>query len=121
MRWVRARLAVGSRLALLSLALQIVLSFGHVHLGDFKHGGRGLAVAGTSSGPSAPTQQPVSDADNYCAICATIHLAATSLLPQAPQLPAPFAAGPVGHVNFIATRFFSTQRAPFQSRAPPLA
>jgi hypothetical protein len=124
MRWVRARLGVGSRLALFALALQIVLSFGHVHLGDFKHGGRGLAVAGTPAGPSAPTQQPqqpVSDADNYCAICATIHLAATSLLPQAPQLPEPFAAGPVKHANFIATSSFSTRRAPFQSRAPPLA
>jgi hypothetical protein len=79
-------LGVGSRLALFALALQIVFSFGHVHLGDFKHGGRGVAVAGTPAGPSAPTQQPVSDADNYC-----------------------------------ATSSISTRRAPFQSRAPPLA
>jgi hypothetical protein len=121
MRWVRARLGVGSRLALFALALQIVLSFGHVHLGDFKYGGRGLAVAGTPSGPSAPTQQPISDADDYCAICATIHLATTSLLPQAPQLPVPFATGPVEHASSVAASSLSTRRAPFQSRAPPLA
>jgi hypothetical protein len=110
-------LGIGSRLALFALALQIVLSFGHVHLGDFKHGDRGLAVAGTPSGPSAPIQQPVSGADDYCAICATIHLAAASLLSQAPELPVPFAAGPVEHANSVATSSFSTRRAPFQSRA----
>jgi hypothetical protein len=91
MRWMRARLGAGSRLALFALTLQIALSFGHIHLGDFRHTGGGLAAGGTPSAPSAPTQHPVSDAEDYCAICATIHLAATSLLPQAPQLPVPFA------------------------------
>jgi hypothetical protein len=121
MRWVRARLGAGSRLALFALTLQIALSFGHVHLGDFRHTGGGLAAGGTPSAPSAPTQQPVSDADDYCAICATIHLTATSLLPQAPQLPVPFAVRRVEHANCVAATFFSTRRAPFQSRAPPLA
>jgi hypothetical protein len=120
MRWVRARLGVGSRLALFALALQIALSFGHVHLGDFRHGTNGLAVAGTQP-PSDPPQQPVHDADDYCAICATIHLAATSLLPQAPPLPVPFMARPIEHAKFLATSSFSARRAPFQSRAPPLA
>ena len=121
MRWVRARLGAGSRLALFALTLQIALSFGHVHLGDFRHTGGGLAAGGTPSAPSAPTQQPVSDADDYCAICATIHLAATSLLSQAPQLPVPFAVRRVEHSNCVAATFFSKRRAPFQSRAPPLA
>jgi hypothetical protein len=121
MRWVRARLGAASRLALFALALEIALSFGHVHPGDFKYAGSGFAVGGTSSTPSAPAQQPVRDADDYCAICATIHLAATSLLAQAPPLPVPFAARAVEHVNRTAATFFSTRRAPFQSRAPPLA
>lgn len=123
MRWVRARLlGAASRLALFALALQIVLSFGHVHPGDFRHVGGGLAAGGISSAPSAPSQQqPVRDADDYCAICATIHLAATSLLPQAPLLPVQFAARAVEHVNCTAAAFFSSRRAPFQSRAPPLA
>jgi hypothetical protein len=121
MRWVRARLGAGSRFALFALALQITLAFGHVHPGDFRHVGGGVAARGASSAPSAPAQHPVRDADDYCAICATIHLAATSLLPQAPPLPAPFAARAVEHVNCIAAAFFSSRRAPFQSRAPPLA
>jgi hypothetical protein len=121
MRWVRARLGVASRLALFALAVQIALSFGHVHPGDLRHVNGGLAAAGTPSAPSAPTQQPASDADDYCAICATIHLAATLLVPQAPQLPVPFAARPAEHVNYTAATAFSGRRAPFQSRAPPLA
>jgi hypothetical protein len=120
MRWVRAKLGAGSRLALFALALQIILSFGHVHLGYFRHGTNSLAVTGTQSVPSDPSQQPASDADDYCAICATIHLAATSLLPQALQLPVQLAAGPVEHAKPVAKGFFSPRRAPFQSRAPPL-
>jgi hypothetical protein len=121
MRWVRARSGAVSRLALFALALQIALSFGHVHLGGFRHAGGGFSAGGTKSAPSAPTQKPASDADDYCAICATIHLAATSLLPQAPHLPVPFVARPVEHVNYTTATSFSTRRAPFQSRAPPLA
>jgi hypothetical protein len=121
MQWFRANLWSGSRLALLALTLQIALSFGHVHPGYSRHAVGGFAAAGSQPAPSAPTQQPANDADDYCAICATIHLAATSLLPQAPQLPLPFAARPIEHDNIVATSSFSTRRAPFQSRAPPLA
>jgi hypothetical protein len=86
MQWFRANLKVGARLGLFALTLQIVLSFGHVHLGGLRHSTGRLSVAGTHSVPPDPQQQPISDADEYCAICASIHLAATSLLPQAPQL-----------------------------------
>ena len=43
-------MGAGSRLA---LTLQIALSFGHVHLGDFRHTAGGLAAGGPSA-PSAP-------------------------------------------------------------------
>jgi hypothetical protein len=121
MQWFRAKIRVGALLAIFALTVQVALSFGHLHLGEFKHVRGGLAAAGTSSVPSDPSQQPVSDTDSYCAICATIHLAAASLLPQAPQLPVLFAARAVEHVNCAAATFLSTRRAPFQSRAPPLA
>src|SRR5689334_19642953 len=92
MQWFRANLKVGARLGLYALALQIFLSFGHVHLGGFRPSTDWPSIAATHPVPSDPQQQqPISDADEYCAICATIHLAATSLLPQAPQLTVPFA------------------------------
>src|SRR5438552_2321488 len=121
MQWFRANLKVGAGLGLFALTLQIVLSFGHVHLGDVRHSTDRLSVAGAQPVPSDPPRQPISDADEYCAICATIHLAATSLLPQAPQLSVPFAAQPAEHANLIPANFLSPRRASFQSRAPPLA
>jgi hypothetical protein len=121
MQWFRANLKSGSRLALLALTLQIALSFGHVHPGYSRHAIGGFAAPGSQPVPSAPTQPPANDADEYCAICATIHFAATSLLPQAPQLPVRLAFQPVEPINCAAASSFSARRAPFQSRAPPLA
>ena len=121
MQWFRANSKVGARLGLFALTLQIVLSFGHFHLGGLRHSSDRLSVAGKQSVPSDPLRQPISDADEYCAICATIHLAATSLLPQSPHLSVPFAVRAVEHANFIPANFLSPRRASFQSRAPPLA
>ena len=120
MRWFRATLRTGARLALFALAVQIALSFGHIHLGNVQHASAIASTGGQPSG-STPTQHPVGDADDYCAICATIHLATTSSLPQAPQLLLPFAVRRIEHSNCVAATFFSARRAPFQSRAPPLA
>jgi hypothetical protein len=105
------------------MVLQLVLSFGHIHLEQFANGS---AIAGVvaSKAPTSqqdPAQHPANEADNFCAICATIHLASSSFLPDAPPLPVPFASRTIehfGHFNFI---FVSPQRAAFRSRAPPLA
>src|SRR6478672_3421740 len=99
MRWFRATLRTGARLALFALTVQIALSFGHIHLGNVQHASAIASTGGQPSG-STPTQHPVGD--DYCAICATIHLSATSLLPQAPQLPVPFVARSVEHFNSAA-------------------
>ena len=120
MQWFRAKLKAGARLALFALMVQIALSFGHLHLGNFRQAVPSLASASTQSTSSAPTQ-PASHADDYCAICATIHLTAISFLPPAPQLRVPFVARSVEHFNSAAVVFIAPRRAPFQSRAPPLA
>jgi hypothetical protein len=91
MQWFRANLKAGARLAIFALAVQIALSFGHVHLGSLAHAVPSLASA-TQSSPGAPTPPPARDADNYCAICATIHLTGSSFLPEEPQLPFLFAS-----------------------------
>ena len=70
---------------------------------------------------SVPAQHPGNDADDYCAICATIYLAANSFVPQAPQLPAFFASRLIEHFDRVAVTFIAPRRTPFQSRAPPLA
>ncbi len=123
MRWFRTERRLGSLLALFALAVQLTLSFGHVHLDGVAGATTPALVAGgqASTAPSSPAQHPADEADDYCAICAVIHLAATSFLPQAPQLPVFFVAEAVEHSDRIALFFVAPRRTPFQSRAPPIA
>ncbi len=111
-----------SWLALTALALQLVLSFGHVHLDGIHRVSDRTTVAGHSARVSQlPAQHPGGDGDDYCAICATIYLASNSFVPQAPQLPVPFVSRPIEHFYRAAVGFIVSRRAPFQSRAPPFA
>jgi hypothetical protein len=105
------------------MLLQLVLSFGHIHLDDLTSGD-GVASIAASASPAShqdPPGHPGSEADDYCPICAAIHLASSSLLPDAPVLPAPFAFGKADHFTHLTSVSILLKRAPFQSRAPPLA
>ena len=103
------------------MALQLALSFGHIHLEKLANSSAIAAVVASKalSSQQGPAQHPANEADDFCAICATIHLASSSFLPEAPLLPVPFASGTVEHFGHFAFNFVSPQRAAFQSRAPP--
>jgi hypothetical protein len=105
------------------MMLQLVLSFGHVHLESIGTGSvvAGIAASKAPSSPHNPAHHPANDADDYCAICATIHLASSSVLPDAPLLPVTLASRTIEHFGHFSFTFISPQRAAFQSRAPPLA
>jgi hypothetical protein len=105
------------------MALQLVLSFGHVHLEKLASdsASTSMAAAKASSRQQKPSQHPTNAADDYCAICATIHLASSSFLPDAPFLPVPFASQTIKHFDNFNFTSISPQRAAFQSRAPPVA
>ncbi|MGB5903660.1 MAG: DUF2946 family protein [Xanthobacteraceae bacterium] len=104
MKWFRSRIKAGTRLALLALAVQFVLSFGHFH------GTAALAAPGIHAvtAPASATQPPdqakaainvlaADEAqqapdqshgdhhDGYCAICAVMSLAG-SLIASGPVL-----------------------------------
>jgi hypothetical protein len=105
------------------MTLQLVLSFGHFHLEEIASGSAVASVT-VSKAPSSqqnPAQHPANGADDFCAICATIHLTSTSFLADAPLLPVPFASRTIEHFGDFTFVFISPQRAAFQSRAPPLA
>jgi hypothetical protein len=105
------------------MALQLVLSFGHLHLEKLASAS-GVTSVGAAKAPSSqqnPAQHPAKEADDFCAICATIHLASSSFLPDAPLLLVPFASRTIEHFSYFAFVFISPQRAAFQSRAPPIA
>ena len=110
----------GSRLALFALAIQLVLTFGHVH---------GISAGTAESALSALTHQAQNSAnpgnssngssDYDCPICALIQLASTSAVSAPPALPIP--------ATFVVLRLQAPEQlewaaspyVPFQARGPP--
>jgi hypothetical protein len=121
MNWFRSNIKHGSRLALIALAIQFVLSFGHFH---------GIAAQAAPSVKSVAqaaiqNQQPWSSHDSDqqpadpCAICAVMALANAALFSTPPILLLPQA---------IVFLYLSTDAefvhldhgsVAFQPRAPP--
>ena len=93
MRWVRSKTSAIAWLALFALACQLVLSFGHVHLGKPNTGTAWADLADDGKTTDhAPTQNPPAPAgtiDEFCAICANISLAGVLLIPVVLALLAP--------------------------------
>jgi hypothetical protein len=121
MRWFRTNRIFGGRLALFALAVQLVLSFGHVHVHGIGHSAPVvLASVHGSAGAPAPTQNKP-DSDDYCAICATISLLSGSVAAMPPLLALPVVSHVVEHAGRVAIVVVAPRRGLFQSRAPPSA
>jgi hypothetical protein len=128
MRWLRSNIRGFSRLALFALALQIALTFGHVHLDGF-FGGLAAASAQAAQ-PADQSATPLAKAhgqgqksqglaDFDCPICALIQLASTSAPSVAPPLPVPLLTGgsmleTPGEPGAAVSPLFA-----FQARGPP--
>jgi hypothetical protein len=129
MGWFRANRTFGGGLALFALALQLWLSFAHIHPEDI-YGPAKLPLSSATqiASPSVdaaklrPAQRASHHGTDICAICATIYLLSSSATPQAPQLrPLALSSLPAEHFIRSAALFVAARRAPFQSRAPPSA
>jgi hypothetical protein len=119
--WVCRHRRHGAVLALIALALQIVLAFGHVHLhaaaqNPHARSAQRVALADTKS--RAPAQIPA-DNDDYCAICASI-LASSAFAPAPPQLLVPANFQRIEHCFSVARPLTHSPRLAFRSRAPPV-
>jgi hypothetical protein len=112
----------GSWLALIALAFQLAVSFGHVHVDGAQIGSKAAAAGRPAhTAQSLPAQQP-GEKDDYCAICASLYLAANSFVPSPPPLPVPLLlSSAIAHIDYGAASFVAPRRPAFQSRAPPLA
>jgi hypothetical protein len=121
MHWFRARLRLGSCIALFALAFQLVLAFGHVHLdGISGHSSIRIEASGGTAPPPASNDAP-DLAYDYCAICALIHLAGALVPAEPPSLSLPVAFGrwrPDAALNFGLP---TSPPASFAARAPPVA
>ena len=122
MRWFRTHTGLGSRLALFALAVQLVLSFGHAHVGKIapasSQGAISVAQAPDRNGGPAP--KPHTGADDFCAICATVSLLASSVLPTASSVLPPAAAEHRWPTELASARISSLPFVLFQARAPPV-
>src|ERR1700757_2067810 len=120
MAWAKTRRRLGGWLALVALALQLAASFGHMHREDFVHGRPGpTVVTQCAAGGGAPTD---GDDDHLiCAICATVHLAGTVLLPAPLAIALP---AEVTIARLTAAEHNATEHTPalaFHARGPPRA
>ncbi len=123
MGWVHRHKRRGATLALIALALQIALAFGHVHLRGL--GGDAHVIFASQTLPAhSPRQSPAQvpgDDNDYCAICASIFLASSAFAPAPPQLLVPANFRRV-EIRFNAARpTVEPLRLAFRSRAPPVA
>ncbi len=131
MKWLRSNIRHGSRLALLALALQFALSFGHFHAGAAQAApavqsgsADSLSEADTAG---EDTQQPASNHDSdqqqgdVCAICAVLTLANAMLFATPPLLLLPQAI----EILYLSTdaefAHLNSARVAFQPRAPPVS
>jgi hypothetical protein len=121
MKWFRSNIKHGSRLALLALAIQFALSFGHFH---------GISAQAAPSVKSIAlaaiqNQQPSSSHDSdqqpadACAICAVMALANAALFATPPALLLPQAAEFLYLTTDAEFVHMDFGRVAFQPRAPP--
>jgi hypothetical protein len=136
MRWFRSHRFEVASLALFALACQFVLSFGHVHLDRFAGNSSNWAISAAVGNavaapagkvdvadlPTSPRQKnPSGLGDDFCAICASISLAAALVVPDAPGLPPGISLFRELHWSFAATRARSIDHFHFNARGPPTA
>ena len=122
MRWFRTHIGLGSRLALFALAVQLVLSFSHVHIGKIAPASShaAITVAQAPDRGGGPSPKPPTGADDFCAICATISLLASSVVPTASSVLPPVAAEHRWLTNYASARVSAHPVVLFQARAPPV-
>jgi hypothetical protein len=122
MRWIRSNLRGFARLALFALAVQVVVTFGHVHLDGLvgvAQGSQAVADQSAGSPANAPGNGPHGNADLDCPICALIQLASTSAPALAPPLPVPLVVGGTVLEAPDATGVAASPAFAFQARGPP--
>jgi hypothetical protein len=108
-------------LALTALALQLALSFGHVHFLErcSSHCGS-TVISAIAKVSKIPSPEPVDSKHEYCAVCASIQLADGSLPLPLFQSPSFSLNQTIEHPNYVAALISTSRRSLFQSRAPPL-
>jgi hypothetical protein len=127
MDWIRSSRSRVAWLAIFSLVCQLVLSFGHIHLGNFGGGSGTWAAAVDGSNvpsavpPSSPQKSPTGVPGDFCAICANIGFASTLVVPDPPFVLAPSSLIQILPWSVAASEHASFDHLYFNARGPPVA
>jgi hypothetical protein len=131
MRWFRANRQFGGCLALFALAIQLVVSFAHIHpqdlsprlelgLGVKNSATTVLGYDGNFFGKRTDNHGDGLPHDN-CAICASINLISSALTVQGPVLSIPANFDSVQLQSIGDFELQPNRHSLFQTRAPPIA
>ncbi|MGA8970903.1 MAG: DUF2946 domain-containing protein [Pseudolabrys sp.] len=112
---------LGGRLALFALALQLILSFGHIHAGDLGLAGPAKANTSYALRPANHdgTPQDHGGTHDLCAICVTLSLSATALLPVVASLSLPVTYELEWPAVIQPAQVVFDLKSYYQARAPP--
>jgi hypothetical protein len=111
-------------LALFALALQLYLSFGHIHaeeLGISRLAGTSAHAQPRAGDLNPPFRHGDGDEHGICSICAALSLTASSVLPAIAPLPLPIATDWAWLTEVQSPQPLIELPANFRARAPPHA
>jgi len=125
MRWFRDHIRRGSWLALVALAINLGLSFGHIHAID----GKGLqhrlasqiAAIAASDGGQSRGHHDSDPADLLCPICVAAGAIGHGLSSAPPALPLALAEAPIDQTIEPVFALPQRPRSAFYSRGPQIS
>ena len=124
MRWFRLHSRGGAYLALLGLALQLALSFGHIHLKQLlgeEHYSTAAAVDVHRSGAHPPDSEAPDHEGEYCPVYAINSLIGSAGSIEPPALVLPLASTIVRFSAGHELRLAQARHIRPRARAPPAA
>ena len=119
MGWIRVNRRIGAWAALFALTVQITLSFGHIHLDKIALSRLPAHATQLQAADGKTRSGHHSGANDFCEICATIAMVASSVLPTPAPLPAPVATPYSWAREFAFAPPVRRAHSFFQARAPP--
>jgi hypothetical protein len=121
MNWFRAKVRQVTSLALLALAINLALSFGHIHLEGFRGGetNAGVLLSAIAHDKSGQPDKHHGHPDDLCPICMARAALGTGLAAAAPVLSLDFAYVTLEPAFGAELAVPQRPRANFQSRGPP--
>ena len=121
MWWFRSYARWAACLALLTLAGQLALAFGHIHNPEAtSHEVVTLAGSSIDLPPNPAAGDPPGSPDDDCRTCTIVNLINTARISDPPSVPTIFDLGSTILVNGSEHRLARSRSSLFRARAPPL-